>query len=242
MNIEVITGKWTEDELDRIIRRASEIDDSGRRINFLSAEFLGTSYRDRTLIGDCNTPEVLVVNLEGIDCFTFIDYIEAMRLSGSFPDFLENLKKIRYKNGMVSFEGRNHFFTDWKFNAAYLKDATAEIGKSATLHVRKILNKKDEETSWIPGLLHAEREIKYIPTSAVTDQLLGRLRTGDYAGIYSEAPGLDVSHVGIIIKGGEEIYLRHASSRHRKVVDEDLKDYISGKPGLTIFRPLDITQ
>ncbi len=237
--MKVITGKRTEKELDQIIRESSKTGETGSRIDVLSREFLGTDYLEHTLLGDLKTPEVFIVNLEGVDCFTFIDYIEAMRLSCSFPDFLENLKKIRYKNGAVSFEGRNHFFTDWmEFNAAFVTDATPEIGGSATVNVLKTLNKKDDGTSWVPGLLHMEREIRYIPSVAVNDQVLGRLRTGDYAGIYSNAAGLDVSHVGIIMEDKGKVFLRHASSRHGKVVDEDLRDYISGRPGLIILRPL----
>jgi hypothetical protein len=65
------------------------------------------------------------------------------------------------------------------------------------------------------------------------------MRTGDYVGIYSEIKGLDVSHVGIVIKDGDKIYLRHASSqkKQRKVVDQDFKDYIFKKPGIIVFRP-----
>jgi len=60
---------------------------------------------------------------------TFIEYIEALRLSNSFEDFKENLKKVRYKSGEVAFENRNHFFTDWvEFNANVIDDATKEIG------------------------------------------------------------------------------------------------------------------
>jgi len=68
---------------------------------------------------------------------------------------------------------------------------------------------------------------------------MDRLKTGDYAGIYSVTEGLDVSHVGIIIKKGDNIYLRHASSQKeiRKVVDQDFRKYIVGKPGIIILRP-----
>ncbi len=237
-----IPGRWTQGELDKIIRDSSNILDAGIKISCLSEGLLGTPYRENTLAGDLNTPEVIVVNLQGVDCFTFIDYVEAMRLSRSFPDFVENLKKVRYRNGMVSFEARNHFFTDWiEFNAAFVEDATSEIGGSAAVCVRKSLNRKEDGTCWVPGLPQSEREIRYIPSVAVDGRVLGRLRTGDYAGIYSGAAGLDVSHVGIIIRNDGEVCLRHASSVHRKVVDEDLKDYISGKPGLIILRPLDLT-
>ncbi|MFI5295276.1 MAG: N-acetylmuramoyl-L-alanine amidase-like domain-containing protein [Thermodesulfovibrionales bacterium] len=235
-----ISGKWTEKELDQFILESSKIGDAGNRIDVLSREFLGTAYQEYTLPGDRNTPEVFVVNLGGVDCFTFIDYVEAMRISGSFSDFVANLQKIRYGGGRISFEDRNHFFTDWmESNAAFVKDATPEIGESAAVTVQKVLNKKGDGTSWIAGIRPARREIKYIPSPAVDDKVLNGLRTGDYAGIYSEAPGLDVSHVGIIIITGKgKAYLRHASSRHRKVVDEDLINYISGKPGLILLRPI----
>ena len=86
-------GKWTERELDRILTESSRIHDIGKRIDFLSSHFLDTTYAESTLIGDMNNPEAFMINLEGVDCLTFIEYIETMRLSGSFEDFKENLKK-----------------------------------------------------------------------------------------------------------------------------------------------------
>ena len=180
-----------------------------------------------------------MVDLGGVDCFTFIDYVEAMRISGSFSEFIANLQKIRYREGRVTFENRNHFFTDWReFNVGFVEDATGEIGKSASVKVRKMLNIKKDGTSWVAGIRPVQREMEYIPSGASDGKVLAALRTGDYAGIYTDAPGLDVSHVGIIIKDDGNIYLRHASARHKKVVDEDLRNYISGKPGLIILRPL----
>ena len=67
--------------------------------------------------------------------------------------------------------------------------------------------------------------------------MYGQLRTGDYIGIYSDLSGLDVSHVGIIVKDSLGIKFRHASSVARKVVDQDFATYISGKPGIIIIRP-----
>ncbi len=233
-----IAGKWTEGELDRVIGEAARIARTGSRIAALSEVFLGTDYLEHTLVGDSNTPEVFVINLEGIDCFTFIDYIEAMRISRSFSEFKVNLEKIRYRGGRAVFEARNHFFTDWReFNAAFVEDVTSEIGKASIIKVRKVLNVKQDGTAWVPGIRPLEREIEYIPSPAVDDQVLAGLHTGDYAGIYSDLPGLDVSHTGIIMRDKADLYLRHASSRHKKVLDEDLKSYISGKPGLIILRP-----
>jgi len=233
-------GKFSQDEIDALIFSCRSIQDISDRIDSLSQRLLGTPYRESTLIGDTVIPEVLVVNLEGVDCFTFIDYIEAMRLSGSFSGFMDNLKKIRYKSGTVSFENRNHFFSDWKeFNPGFVRDITEEVGGLKAKKLLKILNRKEDGSYFIPGITPVEREISYIPSPAIAGPVLGKIMTGDYIGIYSHAAGLDVSHVGIFIREGEKSYLRHASSRpeFRKVIDQDFHEYIRNKPGIIIFRP-----
>ena len=238
----IILGKFSQEELDHIIYKSSKIKDIARRIDFLSGQLLDLDYIESTLIGDINTPEAFVINLEGVDCFTFIDYLEAMRLSNSFSEFTVNLRKVRYKSGKVVFENRNHFFTDWReFNSDFIDDVTEEIGAQRTIKVQKTLNEKKDGTYYIPGVRPVLREIKYIPSDKIDESVMNKLRTGDYIGIYSTKQGLDVSHVGISIKEGDKTYLRHASSlkKHRKVVDQDFKKYITGKLGIIVFRPKD---
>ena len=76
-----------------------------------------------------------------------------------------------------------------------------------------------------------------MPSGLVDRGVLGSLRTGDYVGIYTEAEGLDVSHVGIIIRDGRRLLFRHASSVKRKVLDQDFLPYINGKSGIVVLRP-----
>jgi len=233
-------GKFSEDGLDQIIRKGSEIMDVAKRIDFLSTQFLDIDYAESTLIGDKDMPEVFVINLLGVDCLTFIEYIKAMRLSDSFPAFESNLRKVRYKYGIVEFANRNHFFTDWiGHNAEFVHDATEEIGGKNTVKVLKSLNEKEDGSYFLAGIQPVTREVIYIPSDSIDDSVLGNLRTGDYAGIYSPFKGLDVSHTGIIIKKENSLYLRHASSQreYQKVVDQDFKDYMTGKPGMIILRP-----
>lgn len=238
--MKIVFGKWTEDKLDHIIRQASELSLLGARIEFLSAQFLGTQYKEDTLIGSKDITEELAINLEWVDCFTFLDYIEAMRLSKSLAEFKENLRRVRYRSGDISYENRNHFFTDWReFNSGLVEDVTEKIGAGKSRHIRKTLNRRDDGTYFLPGIPCREREVVYIPSESVDDVVIERLKTGDYAGTYSEKEGLDVSHVGIIIKDGDITLLRHASSsaNNRKVVDEDFREYIDDKPGILLLRP-----
>jgi cell wall-associated NlpC family hydrolase len=237
-----IPGRWSPGSLDALIRASLVIAAAGERIAFLSEKFLGTPYREFTLIGEETASEVLVVNLEGLDCFTFIDYIEAMRLSGSFPEFTEKLRKVRYRSGEVAFSKRNHFFSDWtEYNRDCVLDVTEAIGGKNTEKTRKILNRKGDGTKIVNGVPTVERVISHIPSEAIDRTILGRLRTGDYVGVYSSLQGLDVSHVGVVISEGKTVSLRHASVKYRSVVDEDLAAYIAGTSGLMVLRPRDDT-
>jgi hypothetical protein len=233
-------GKWTVGDIESLITGASKIEDTPMRIALLSERLLGTAYRESTLTGDVDMPEVFVINLEGVDCFTFIDYVEAMRLSQSFKGFKSQLKRVRYQSGLVAYEKRNHFFSDWiEFNEKYVEDATGVVGGRSVRETCKNLNIRDDGTRFLAGIPLRTRELAYIPSESIDDVVITKLRTGDYAGIYTEKAGLDVSHVGIIIKDGEEVRLRHASSldTYRKVIDQDLKTYLTDKPGLMVLRP-----
>ena len=239
MREQIILGNWTMGTLDILLYESSAITDIGKRIDFLSGKFLGLVYRESTLIGDINTTEILVIDLNSVDCFTFIDCIEAMRISNSFSEFKENLKRVRYRSGKIAYEDRNHFFTDWReYNPDLVEDITEYIGAGKSSRVKKTLNRKDAVTCFLPGISCRERQLVYIPAGNADDAVIEDLRTGDYIGIYSEKPGLDVSHVGILIKNKEDVFFRHASKSRMRVVDEDFRNYISGKPGIVVLRPM----
>jgi len=236
----IVPGRFTPEVLDCLLAEAFAISDVGQRIALLSNTFLGLEYQESTLIGDEHTPEVFVINLQGVDCLTFIEYIEAMRLSKSFFEFQTNLRRVRYESGVVSFSKRNHFFTDWiENNKDFVRNVTGEIASDMTTRVRKILNVRTDGTFFLPGIPPAEREIDYIPSEHIDEAMFHTIKTGDYIGIYSNVDGLDVAHVGIAVRDGDTVFLRHAASHeeYRKVIDQDLKEYILNKPGIMVLRP-----
>lgn len=230
-------GKWNEDRLERVIKSKPETRPA--QIDYLSGLFLGTPYQANTLTGDINTPEIYTVNLGGMDCFTYIDYVEALRLSAALDEFDLNLKDIRYKNGKVSFQNRNHFFSDWPIkNNNNIKDITYQIGGSDAVVINKNLNLKADGSKYLPGIAVVQREFYYIPTTDIDEDLISKLRTGDYIGMYTNLDGLDVTHTGIVIKNDDGVFLRHASSKKstQKVVDEDLIEYVKNVPGIVVYR------
>jgi len=234
-----ILGEYTAQDLDIFLAQACRIHDTGEKIAFLSKQFLGINYRENTLAGDREKEELFLINFREVDCLTFIESIAALSLSQTFAEFKSMLKTVRYQSGIIAFEKRNHFFTDWAVhNADFFHDITFLIGKSEAVVTEKFMNAKSDETPLIPGIQPFKRRLVYLPTMKVDAHVLKKMRTGDYIGIYSQENGLDVSHVGIFIRGKDSFFLRHASSSeaYRKVVDEDFGTYIYSKPGIIVLR------
>lgn len=203
------------------------------KISEISKYFLDIPYKNNSLIGSSLEKEQLVIDFEGVDCMTFIEYVEALRLSDDYVSFIENLKYVRYFEGIVDFKKRRHFFTDWR-NLTTLKDITNELTKKYFKTVVKELN-RNEEKLWIDGLEIKQRIINYIPSEYI-EKIASELKTGDYCGFYTSKKGLDVIHVGIVLVDSN-IKLRHASSQKNNVVDEDFITYSKEKEGIIIFRP-----
>lgn len=234
-------GRWTKTTLDSLLIEAARIQEPGERIGFISSRFLGTPYAESTLIGSSGQAEELVLHLAAVDCFTLLDYVEAMRLSSRYEELLERLTQVRYRDGAISYRTRNHFLTDWLASRSrFVEDRTAEIGRENAVTAEKMLNAKADGSRFLPDIRPVPRLITYIPSSAIGHAELEGLRTGDYLGIYTPEPGLDVTHVGICVQEGDRLLIRHASSSAATlaVVDQDLKTYLADKPGLLILRPV----
>lgn len=213
--------------------------DKGQAIDLISQTFLGTPYVANMLVGSASTPEQLVIDFRGLDCFTYLDYVEALREASTDEQFVENLIQTRYINGEIDFLRRKHFFSDWaQTEQALADDITAQLSPHAISAV-KHLNLKDDGATYLPGLPVVERSITYIPSEFVNDKVIAQLQTGDYIGIYTKLPGLDVTHVGFFIWTQDGPVLRNASSRkeNMQVVDSPFRAYVMNTPGIVVLRP-----
>lgn len=238
--IQINLGRWTVKTLSEAIQEFANLSSAGEQVSRISERFLGTPYEENTLVGSKDTQEKLTVHLAGLDCFTYIDYVEASRLSNSYDTFLDTLQHTRYRSGVVRFEYRNHFFSDWvEHNGDQVADVTKKVGGNAAMAVEKELNQKKDGSVFLEGIPVTPRTITYIPSAAITDEIMKKLHTGDYIGVYTDIDGLDVTHTGIFIRNDSGTYLRHASSREetQKVIDENFLTYLKNKPGIVVYRP-----
>ncbi|MBF6453834.1 DUF1460 domain-containing protein [Nocardia cyriacigeorgica] len=221
------------------VRAGAATQSKGELIEVLSRQFLGTPYGANMLIGSATEPEQLVVDLRRVDCFTYLDYVEALSRSTTREEFIANLIDTRYTGGRVEFTQRKHFFTDWAHTERIAAtDITATL-PAPTFTVTKHLNAKADGSNYLPGLPVVDREISYIPSTAVDDNAIAHLRTGDYIGAYADQPGLDVTHVGIFVTTPNGPVFRNASSlpADNKVVDTPFRDYVASTPGILVLRP-----
>lgn len=208
------------------------------RVKMITEKLLGTPYNSHTLNSQATAEETLIVNLKSMDCMTFIEYTEAFKRSQDYDGFIHNLEKIRYSGSKISYVERRHFFTDWLQQAdGSIVDITQLISSNSIV-VSKILNKKSNGQLLIKDLPITNRLISYIPAKYINNSVLGSIKTGDYIGIYSSKPELDVSHVGIAIRQDDKVYFRNASSLKRvfQVSDMELEEYLQGKTGIIVLR------
>lgn len=202
----------------------------------ISEFFLNIPYTKGSISKIAEKEQKLTVDLEGVDCMTFLEYLEALRLSNDQETFINNLRWIRYVNGIVSFQNRRHFFSDWD-TISTLENVTTEIGEQGYKTTLKELNKINERENLIEGLPIKIKRINYIPTHEIS-RILDKITSVYYCGFFTSKQGLDVIHVGLLMRDNQNITLRHASSIKGKVVDESFTDYTLNKEGIILFKPL----
>jgi len=136
----------------RVVDAAGETD-PGERVVRLSDGFMATPYVADTLGGGPALPESLVVRLDAVDCFTLLDYVEALRRSATPDEFRQQLVEVRYLEGRIAWESRRHFFSDWAAAAnGKVVDVTALVGGERTQQAQKTLNRRGDGTFYLPGV------------------------------------------------------------------------------------------
>ena len=85
-------------------------------------------------------------SFQALDCTTFVEETMALSLESDLEKAKALLQKIRYKDGQVSYETRNHFpEVDWRSNneaAGFLKDITADVAGGRTGVEHKLISKR----------------------------------------------------------------------------------------------------
>lgn len=192
---------------------------------------------------------------DAFDCTTFVETVLALARSGSAEEFKSVINKVRYKDGVISYEARNHFTSvDWIPNntqAGFVEDITGVIAGASTKWAQTWIDKaawykkKGEEFQSLG--VGIEKELAQLPYIAKEDLLnspglIERIPSGTIFHLVrvnwnlTEAIGtpLDVSHMGFLIRENGVLYMVHASNgaardgsdNYLGVKKEPLRSYI----------------
>lgn len=219
---------------------------------------LETPYVAWTLERDLNH-EVCYATLDGLDCVTFAEAVwNLARSTQSGRPYLALVQNSRYRNGKVDgYLSRLHYTSDWfadNIRRGHIVALTPNLqGAMRTTKTftfmstnAKFYRQLEANPGWIPQLQVIEGRLSkqpfwMVPTEKATVAQMG-LQTGDIIGIVDKRPGMDCSHVGLIVREGDKVRFCHASSTAKKVVlDQTLADYLkrNKSPGFISVRPID---
>lgn len=206
--------------------------------------FLNTPYVHNTL--EINDSEQLVINLHELDCVTYIENVLALLLTfhsqdTSFSGFEKYLKLLRYRDGKIDgYLSRLHYFSDWiKDNEqkGILKNITYRLKGRVPYQLNVFAMSSDTHNimlkkypQCVDSIKILEKQLKqqsyfYIPKQEIQKHI-SQIKTGDIIGMTTSLKGLDIAHVGFALWKQDILYLVHASSTQKKVVENRCLNYL----------------
>lgn len=226
----------------------------------IGLSFLDTKYVAATL--ENGLEEKMIINLRELDCTTFVENCLALARTAKlgktdFESYVTELVKIRYRNGVRNkYPSRLHYFSEWIRNNSE-KKIVSDTPNFQGIKLSKTINYMSthpqdypvlkEHPELIPAIALQEKEISasgyyYFPKNN-PDNLLKNLQHGDIIALTSTIDGVDINHVGIIIRKNNEFHLLHAPLSGGKVLVSDgpVTDFIlpkSKNSGIMIARPI----
>lgn len=217
-----------------LVRIRAECPRFEERLGRVLLDTLGTPYFDGPL-GEGPTgkhDQDPLIDLTRVDCVTEVEQAVALAAARDYGDFFAILQRIRYRDGVIAYESRNHFMeTDWVRNNAFCRPVTGQLGVPTATVTRTISRRGFFERVKAPGLgLEIPDEtiaFEYIP-SADVEAAEKTLPNNSLVLFVGRKPDwLFVLHCGVYIRDASGAgSLIQASSKQGAVVAMDLGDYV----------------
>jgi len=221
------------------------------RIEKVSARFLGVPYMANPLgEGDmAGAPKASKgprYRLDAFDCVSYVETVVALAMTDSEEGFRAEMDKIRYKNGVVSFETRNHFTSvDWiPNNVRCFFDATERVSIHALLGPARIRTTNIDRQKWFEKVHGAkvplpvrESRLLYISFDDLLEgkeRVIRAIEEPMVASIVVKYPtpsvalgtDNDIAHMGFLLPTKSGLIFRHASKKAGRVIDVDFFQYL----------------
>jgi hypothetical protein len=208
--------------IERLIKQAGAHARVADRIEFVSRALLGVRYEAHTLIGGPRRPEQFVVREDAFDCVTYCEFVLAAALSHDRGEFESWLRRIRYENGNVRWDQRNHYFADWcRRNIENRICHPVAVNGSTTI---------DKTVDLVRGLGRRRVSFAAVPRAALLANK-SSLAKGDVIGFASNRPNMDFFHTGLVtFRPDGTLMLRHASQSRGRVLEERMETFVAVNP------------
>lgn len=233
--------------------RLDQAPEFGDVVAAIGEQFVGTAYEPGTL--ELPGPERLVVNLEALDCVTFVENVLVLaRLVRTAPPvsssdtgqfraaYRRELTRIRYRGGaMDGYASRLHYFSEWISDAedkGLVQDLSRRLGGVADPSVIDFMSTHPAAYRQLadPAVLAQVTQVEarlsasprfYVPAPDIEANSAG-VRAGDVIAATSTVAGLDVAHTGIAVWRDGELRLLHAplADSHVQISEKSLSQRI----------------
>ncbi|KZR85884.1 N-acetylmuramoyl-L-alanine amidase-like domain-containing protein [Synechococcus sp. MIT S9504] len=216
----------------------------------LAEFFIGSPYLAMSL--DQLGREQLRLDLTQFDCMLFVEQLLAMVSADSFVDFADRTRSLRYRNGEIGYCTRQHYFHDWVGSAqaqGVIESAPVWSAQATrNLPLNFMSSHRDRYPALqAPGLFDCIRareqgrriEQHYLPLASL-EAALPSLQSGDIFAVATRVNGLDVSHMGVLVREGSRLDAIHAAPGRGVMRSRSFVRYLSSVPdaiGAVIVRP-----
>ena len=241
--------------------RAERLDTLPRFGDVLAAigqRFVGTPYAPGTL--ELPGPERLVVNLEALDCVTFVENVLALARLARSPHgdlaedpgrlrsaFEAELVRVRYRDGVLNgYASRLHYFSEWIFDnqrKGLVRDLSLQLGGEPVVGGVDFMSTHPDAYPQLadPEVLAKVADVEarlgagqrhYLPADGIA-AVSSEIRNGDIVAATSTVAGLDVAHTGIALWHDGALRLLHAplAGSHVQITSETLAERIQRMAG-----------
>ncbi len=212
------------------------------RLRLVTEPFLGAPYRLSPLGEGSGVDADPLLRFDAFDCTTFVETAMALALADDLDHARRVLNVVRYREGRVDYLSRRHFpEAEWipeLIRLGFLEDITRAVGGDQV----KVEQKRLDASVWhrarhqgMPALPDQRIPVGTFRLDVwpLADARAGaaRIPPGTILHVvrvdYPSVP-VRVSHQGIVVDKGGQLFLRHAADRmYHAVVDEPLDHFLS---------------
>lgn len=216
-------ARSSKKELGTLLRRLSGCPRLDQGLLKAAEALLGAPYVSDPLGGGPQLPERFTFRLDGFDCVTFVETCLALARSRRATSFEDDLRRMRYRAGRVSWPTRLHYFSDWlRANQARgaIRIRTRGVGSQAI----------STGLSMLPSLPARKIRLLVVPKTEL-ERAWRRIGPASIVAFASTRARLDFFHTGLLF--GEpgagrvaQLRLCHASSKAGLVIQETLGNFL----------------